>query len=91
MFGPDILTRGPDLDNFTDDIRRDLGRVLDRLHAEIIVFPDHMEVRGILQFTVPLRPDWPAADWPQNQFGPMPPRRPPHAFHALEGSGEGEA
>ena len=54
-------------------VHSNLGQILDRLHTEVTVFPGHLEVGGILQFTVPLGQDWPPADWPQNQFGPIPP------------------
>ncbi len=89
VYGPDLLTTGSDLHDLQGRWRRNLGRVLDRLHAEVIVFPDHMEVRGLLSFTVPLGDHWPPENWKCNSRvgdGPVPPLQP---FHAPEGWGEG--
>jgi DNA invertase Pin-like site-specific DNA recombinase len=89
IYGPDLLTCGSDLHDLQGRWRRNLGRVLDRLHAQVIVFPDHMEVRGLLSFTVPLGDQWPPENWKCDSRagdGPVPPL---HAFHAPEGQGEG--
>ena len=82
IYGPDLLTTGSDLHDLQGRWRRNFGKVLDRLHAEVIVFPDHMEVRGLLSFTVPLGDQWPPENWESNSRvhdGPVPPL---HAFHA---------
>ena len=54
IFNLELIYNGPDPEKWRDDFRR----LLDRLDATVVVFPDHAEVRGLIPFTVANDEPW---------------------------------